>query len=226
MPVYYKGIGLYMNCGIYESTRPYSYFCKNADFQLFDRLVRMDCQMTNRKIAKEISLMKKSCFFSLMLILIAGGIWAQNTSDSSSANPMVFTVDVTYMTQGGTKRTDSITVLASDPREAEREAEAQFKKTNSRSTFIRAAAKVPETYLQDKSEIRGSVLSDDNRTVIQNPDGKVVFTVDVTYMTQGGTKRTDSITVLASDPREAEREAEAQFKKTNSRSTFIRAAAK
>jgi hypothetical protein len=148
-------------------------------------------------------------------------MWAQDVSDSSPSNSVMFTVEVTYMTQGGTKRTDSIAVLASDPRIAEREAEAQFKKTNSRDTFIRAEAKVPETYLHDRSEIRDSTPS-----ASPNPDGKVLYSVEVTYMTQGGTKRTDSITILASDPREAEREAEAQFKKTNSRSTFMRAVAK
>ena len=166
--------------------------------------------------------MKKSWFFSLVLVLIAGGMWAQDTSDSSSANSVAFTVEVTYMTQGGMKSTDSITVIASDPRAAEREAEAQFKKTDSRSTFIRAVCKVPDSNLQDKSENKGNVLSD-SRTVITNPNAKVLYTVEVTYMTQGGTKRTDSVTVLASDPRAAEREAEAQFKKTNSRATFMRA---
>jgi hypothetical protein len=33
-----------MNCGIYEPARHYSHFCKNADFRLFDRLVRMGGQ--------------------------------------------------------------------------------------------------------------------------------------------------------------------------------------
>ena len=169
--------------------------------------------------------MKKNWFFSLMLILIVGGMWAQDASDSSSADTMVFTVEVTYMTQSGTKSTDSITVSASDPRAAEREAEAQFKKTDSQSTFIRAVVKVPEAYLQDTTESRAAVSSD-SRTVTPRPDEKVSYSVEVTYMTQGGTKRTDSILVLASDPRVAEREAEAQFKKTNSRSTFIRAVAK
>ena len=169
--------------------------------------------------------MKKSWVFSLVLVLIAGGMWAQDASGNSSANSVAFTVEVTYMTQGGMKKTDSITVLASDPRVAEREAEAQFKKTDSRSTFIRAVAKVPESYLQDRSEIREPVPSA-SRTVSPNPDGKVLYSVEVTYMTQGGTKRTDTITVLASDPRAAEREAEAEFKKTNSRSTFMRAVAK
>jgi hypothetical protein len=169
--------------------------------------------------------MKKNWFFSLLLVLVAGAVWAQDASDNSSANSVMFTVEVTYMTQGGTKRTDSIIVPASDPRVAEREAEAQFKKTDSRSTFIRATAKVPETYLQNQPESRGAALSD-SRTVSPNPDGNMLFSVEVTYMTQGGTKRTDTITVLAADPRAAEREAEAQFKKTNSRSTFMRAVAK
>jgi len=169
--------------------------------------------------------MKKKLVFLLMLVLIAGSMWAQDASDSSSANPVAFTVEVTYMTQGGTKKTDPITILASDPREAEHEAEAQFRKTNNRNTFIRAVAKVPEAYLQGKSETSVSVLTD-NKTVITNPDGKILWSVEVTYMTQGGTKKTDSITILASDPRVAESEAEAQFKKTNSRSTFIRAVAK
>jgi hypothetical protein len=127
------------------------------------------------------------------------------------------------MTQGGTKRTESIIVLASDPRAAELEAEAQFKKTNSRSTFMRAMAKIPET--QNKSESIGAASSA-SRTVSPNSDGKMLYSVEVTYMTQGGTKRTDSITVLSSDPRAAELEAEAQFKKTNSRSTFMHAVAK
>jgi len=167
----------------------------------------------------------KSWLLSLMLVLIAGGMWAQDASDSSLANPVEFTVEVTFMTQGGTKRTDSIIVVASDPRVAEREAETQFKKTNSRSTFIRAEAKIPEAYLPDRSVSTGSTPSA-SRTVSPNSDGKVLYSVEVTYMTQGGTKKTDTITVLASDPREAEREAEAQFKKTNSRSTLIRAVAK
>ena len=85
--------------------------------------------------------MKKNWFFLLFLVLCVIGLWAQNTSDSSSANSMLFTVEVTSMTQGGTRRVDSITVLAFDPREAEREAEAEFRRTNSRSTFIRAIAK-------------------------------------------------------------------------------------
>jgi predicted nucleic acid-binding Zn ribbon protein len=178
--------------------------------------------MTAGKTAKEISLMKKKLVFSLLLVLIAGGMWAQDTSDSSSANSMVFTVEVTYMTQGGTKRTNTLTVLASDPRVAEREAESQFKKTDSRSTFIRAVAKVPETYLQDRSEIRVSVVSD-SQTISPNPDDKASYSVEVAYMTQGGTKRTDILTILASDPMAAEREAETQFKKTNSRSTFMSA---
>jgi predicted nucleic acid-binding Zn ribbon protein len=154
--------------------------------------------------------------------LIAGEMWAQDASDSSSANSVAYTVEVTYMTQGGTKRTDSVTVLASDPRAAELEAEAQFRKTDSHSTFIRAAAKVPDAYVQDRPESTGSASSA-GRAVSPNPDGKVLYSVEVTYMTQGGTKRTDTITVLSSDPRAAEREAEAQFKKTNSRSTFMRA---
>jgi len=40
MTVYYKGIGLC--CRIYGFTGCYSYFRKNADFRLFDNLVRMD----------------------------------------------------------------------------------------------------------------------------------------------------------------------------------------
>jgi hypothetical protein len=31
-----------MNCVIYELTGRHSYFCKNADFRLFDNPVRMD----------------------------------------------------------------------------------------------------------------------------------------------------------------------------------------
>jgi hypothetical protein len=84
---------------------------------------------------------------------------------------------------------------------------------------------IPEGYLQDKPESTVTASSA-NRTVSPNPDGKVLYSVEVTYMTQGGTKRTETITVLASDPRVAEREAEDQFNKTNSRSTFIRAVAK
>ena len=170
--------------------------------------------------------MKKAIVFSLVLVFIAGGMWAQDaeqdTSNSSSANQMAFAVEVTYMTQGGTRGTDTITVLASDPRVAEREAEAQFKSTNSRSTFIRAVAKVPETALQSRPESRDT----SSRTVSPNLGGNVLYSVEVTYMTQGGTRRTDIITVTASDPRAAEREAEAQFKRTNSRSTFIRAVAR
>ncbi|GHU08227.1 hypothetical protein FACS1894151_03770 [Spirochaetia bacterium] len=71
----------------------------------------------------------------------------QNTTTQPAAqtqNPPVisrmYTVQVTYMTQGGTRRTDSITVRASGPREAEREAEAQFRQRSSRSTFIKAEA--------------------------------------------------------------------------------------
>jgi len=163
----------------------------------------------------------KKLLLSLMLVLIAGGMWAQDAYDASPTDPIVFTVDVTYMTQGGTKRTDSITVLANDPRVAEREAEAQFKKTNSRSTFMHATAKVPEIH-QDTPVSTDST----DRTVSQNSDGKMLYYVDVTYMTQGGTKKTDTIAILASDPRVAEHEAEAQFKKTNSRSKFMRAVAK
>ena len=61
--------------------------------------------------------------------------------NKSSPSLYSFTVEITYMTQGGTKRTDSIVVLASDPRTAEREAETQFARTNSRSTIISAIAK-------------------------------------------------------------------------------------
>jgi len=76
-----------------------------------------------------------------LLVLFAGSIFAQDEFNNSPANFVLFNVEVTYMTQGGTKRYDTITVLASDPRAAESEAEAQFRRTNSRSTFIRAAAK-------------------------------------------------------------------------------------
>ena len=169
--------------------------------------------------------MKKIWFFSLMLVLIVVGLWAQNTTDSTSTNSMVFPVEVTYMTQGGTRMVDSITVLASDPREAERQAEAEFKRNNSRSTFIRAVANIPEVHLQNIPESREPVPSA-SRAVSSNPDGKMLFSVEVTSMTQGGTRRVDSITVLASDPREAERQAEAEFKRNNSRSTFIRAVAR
>ena len=85
--------------------------------------------------------MKKIWLFSLILVLSIIGLWGQNTPDNSSANSMLFIVEVTSMTQGGTRRVDSITVLASDPREAEREAEAEFRRTNSRSTFIRAVTR-------------------------------------------------------------------------------------
>ena len=69
-------------------------------------------------------------------------------------------------------------------------------------------------------------LSAANAAAQDAPDGPLKFTVSVTYMTQGGTKKTDSIAVLASSPSEAEREAEARFKAKNPRSTFIRAQAK
>jgi hypothetical protein len=59
---------------------------------------------------------------------------------NTPTRPTMFTVKVTYMTQGGTKKTENIIVPASSPSDAEREAEAQFKKTNLRSTFIRAEA--------------------------------------------------------------------------------------
>ena len=166
--------------------------------------------------------MKKILNFSLILVLSIIGLWAQAAPDDSSVNSMLFTVEVIYITQGGTRRVDSITVLASDPREAEREAEAEFKRTNSRSTFIRAVANVPEAFFLDRSE-NLEPRAPTSRTVSPGPDGKVLFSVEVTSMTQGGTRRVESITVLASDPREAEREAEAEFKRTNSRSTFIRA---
>jgi hypothetical protein len=163
--------------------------------------------------------MEKKFGLLVLLFMITAGMWAQQGTDNSSTDTVAFTVAVTYMTQGGVKKTDTTSVFASDPRAAEREAEAQFKKTNSRSTFIRAEASVDESYLpkENTSSARSS------RSVAPNPTGTTLFTVTVTYMTQGGTKRTDSITVQASDPRAAEREAEAQFKKTNSRSTFIRA---
>jgi hypothetical protein len=35
-------------------------FMQNANFWLFDRLVRMDCQMTAGKTAEEISFMKRN----------------------------------------------------------------------------------------------------------------------------------------------------------------------
>jgi predicted ATPase len=136
----------------------------------------------------------------------------------SSDSLLKFMVYVTYMTQGGTKKTDSIAILASTPAEAEREAEAQFKEKNPRSTFIRAEAEFIRTEAPDRR----------NRSIIVNappPDRPLKFTVYVTYMTQGGTKKTDSIAILASTPGEAERVAEAQFKGKNPRSTFIRAEA-
>jgi hypothetical protein len=172
--------------------------------------------------------MRKKVLLSLVLLTIVGSVtvlWAQDTPDCSSANSMLYSVEVTSMTQGGTRRVDSITVLASDPREAEREAEAEFRRTNSRSTFIRAVASVPEAYLLNSSENMEPAPSA-SRTVSPNPDGRMLFAVEITSMTQGGTRRVDSITVLASDPREAEREAEAEFNRTNSRSTFIRAVAR
>jgi hypothetical protein len=73
-----------------------------------------------------------------MLVTITAGMWAQDATDNSSTNTVAFTVAVTYMTQGGVKKTDAMSVFASNPRAAEREAEAQFMRTNSRSTFIRA----------------------------------------------------------------------------------------
>ena len=169
--------------------------------------------------------MKKNWIFLLILLLSVKGLWAQDTTDGSSANLMLYSVEVTSMTQGGTRRVDSIVVLASDPREAEREAEAEFIRTNSRSTFIRAVASVPETHLQNSSENNEPVPSA-SRIVNSSQEDKALYTVEVSSMTQGGTRRVDSIIVLASDPREAEREAEAEFRRTNSRSTFIRAVAK
>jgi hypothetical protein len=132
--------------------------------------------------------------------------------------PLKFTVHVTYMTQGGAKKTDSIAILAFTPAEAERAAEAQFKEKNPRSTFIRAEAEFIRTEAPDRP----------NRSIVANTpssDIPLKFTVRVTYMTQGGARMTDSIAVLASTPAEAEREAEAQFKGKNPRSTFIRAEA-
>ncbi|MDR1748186.1 MAG: hypothetical protein LBR47_03925 [Spirochaetaceae bacterium] len=66
--------------------------------------------------------MKRNCFLLVMLVSIVGSIWAQDAADTT--NKVAFTVEVTYMTQGGVKKTDSISVFASDPRAAEREAEA------------------------------------------------------------------------------------------------------
>ena len=169
--------------------------------------------------------MKKNRLFLLFLVLSVKGLWAQNTPDSSSADPMLFSVEITSMTQGGARRVDSITVLASDPREAEHEAEAEFRRTNTRSTFIRAVANIPEVYLLNPFE-NTEPMPSDIRIVSPNPDGKMLFPVEVTSMTQGGTRRVDSVMVLASDPREAEREAEAEFRRRNSRSTFMRAVAK
>ena len=166
--------------------------------------------------------MKKIWLFSLILFFSVIGLWAQDTPNSSPANSMLFTVEITSMTQGGTRRVDSITVLASDPREAERDAEAEFRRTNSRSTFIRAVANISEVHLLNGPE-SSEPVSSANHTISPNPDGQVLFSVEVTSMTQGGTRRVDSITILASDPREAERQAEAEFRRTNSRSTFIRA---
>jgi hypothetical protein len=79
---------------------------------------------------------------ALFLLLSAASAAAQDAPATSPepANPLRFTVKVTSMTQGGAKKTASIAVLASGPREAEREAEAQFKAKNPRSTFIRAEA--------------------------------------------------------------------------------------
>jgi hypothetical protein len=158
-----------------------------------------------------------------LAVLIAGAMWAQDKSDSSSINSVVFTVEVIYMTQGGTRMTDSILVFAADLRAADRDAEAQFKRMNSRSTFIRAVATVEALPLQGSERTRPEPSA--GRYVNPNPDGTILFSVEVTSMTQGGTRRTDTITVHASGPREAEREAEAHFKRTNSRSTFIRAVA-
>jgi len=169
--------------------------------------------------------MKKGLFFSLVLVLVLGGVWAQDASDSSSANSIMFNVEVSYMTQGGTRRAATIVVQASDPREAEREAEAEFKRTNSRSTFIRAVAQIPVEVAQNRVESREPAPSAD-RAVSPSPAVNAMYSVEVTSMTQGGTRRADTIVVQASDPRAAEREAEAEFKRTNSRSTFIRAVAK
>jgi hypothetical protein len=139
---------------------------------------------------------------------------AQNTAaqEVPAGQLLKFTVYVTYMTQGGAKKTDSIAVLASNPRGAEADAEAQFKAKNPRSTFIRAEAEFIQTE-----------AGRTNKPVTASAPLK--FTVHVTYMTQGGAKKTDSIAVLASTPREAEADAEAQFKAKNPRSTFIRAEA-
>jgi Ni,Fe-hydrogenase III component G len=152
---------------------------------------------------------------AVFMVLSAANAAAQDAPDS----PVKFTVQVTYMTQGGAKKTDSIAVLAPSPSEAEREAEAQFKAKNPRSTFIRAAAEFAQA-AQVGITVVVNTPSPRLDTVIP-----VKFTVQVTYMTQGGAKKTDSIAVLAPSPSEAEREAEAQFKAKNPRSTFIRATA-
>jgi hypothetical protein len=152
---------------------------------------------------------------TVFMVLLGTNATAQDSHDVRS-----FTVKVTYMTQGGTKKTDNIAILAMDPSEAEREAEAQFKKKNPRSTFIRAESEFTQT--------ESVIVIEKSRNLNNaspNTAGPSRFTVNVTYMTQGGTKKIDNIVVLAADPREAEQEAETQFKKQNPRSTFIRASA-
>jgi hypothetical protein len=143
--------------------------------------------------------------------------------------PQMFTVNVTYMTQGGAKKTDSTSVSAYSAGEAEREAEAQFKKNNSRSTFIRAEVVVNAMQKGTGASSARPAAAAQNNSATRPPRQEAArpssFTVKVTYMTQGGAKKTDSIAVTASGAGEAEREAEAQFKKNNPRSTFIRAEA-
>ena len=61
-------------------------------------------------------------------------------AQDAPASQVQFTVHVTYVTQGGTKKTDDVAVIAATPAEAESQAEAQFKAKNTRSTFVRAEA--------------------------------------------------------------------------------------
>jgi hypothetical protein len=151
----------------------------------------------------------------LLVLSVANGV-AQEAPD----NPLMFNVNVTYMTQGGAKKTDSIAILASSPSEAEREAEVQFKGKNPRSTFLRAEAKFVQ---EETPNVPSRSIVPSTPQPAPKTDSPSTFTVNVTYMTQGGAKKTDRIVILASDPREAERQAETQFKGKNPRSTFLRA---
>ena len=80
----------------------------------------------------------------LLLGILVAVFIVQNAANAAAqdagGNRLMFNVEVTYMTQGGTKKTDTAAVLASTPSEAERGAEAQFKEKNARGTFIRAKA--------------------------------------------------------------------------------------